>query len=272
LEKIKMKKLTYLIISAMIMLGTAGTAKNVFAEDTKLSIPVSFSYSSTYWWRGVELDGKGVGVLWPGVGAVYGDFSFIAAAGISADWICLEDSEGKKGAKSLTELDLGAAYTINTSMFSVVLGLMYIGYPYYDAANPDAVEASFIEGSAVLTIKTMLSPYVAVYYDYFLNETDAKTPVNEDYYVKFGASHNLISTEDGFAFSLGAYIGYYNNAYFEMSGWSDAVVKAGIAKNYKNISFYGGCYYGRTLSKDFKDYNSGIKNHFWADFGAGMTL
>jgi hypothetical protein len=272
MENLKMKRITYLILLAMIMLVTAGTAKYVHAEDAKISVPVSFSYNSTYWWRGYELDGPGVGVLWPGVGLSYGDLSLTFAAGIPETWITAEDTASEKYAKTFTEIDLGAAYTLNTDKLSVVLGVMYVGYPYYDAVNPNAVEASFIEGSAVLTLKTILSPYVAVYYDYFLNETDAKTPVAEDYYVKVGASHNLISTEDGFAFSLGAYVGYYNNAYFDMSGWSDAVATAGISKSYKNMSFTSGFNYGRTLGKDFRDYNSGIKNHFWASFGATITL
>jgi hypothetical protein len=275
MEKIKMKRITYLILLAMIMLITAGTAKNVRAEDAKLSIPVSFSYSSTYWWRGYELDGKNVGVLWPGVGLNYGDLAVTFAAGIAETWITEETSALEKSAKSLTEIDLGAAYTFNRDKFSVVVGVMYVGYPYYDAAIPNAVEASFIESSAVLTIKTLLSPYVAFYYDYFLHEADTKTPVNEDYYVKVGASHNLISTEDGFAFSLGAYVGYYNNAYLDMSGWSDAVATTGISKNYKNMSFTSNFNYGRTLGKDFRKntlYNAGKKNHFWASFGATVTL
>ncbi|MFH0976980.1 MAG: hypothetical protein V1874_14450, partial [Spirochaetota bacterium] len=85
---------------------------------------------------------------------------------------------------------------------------------------------------------------------------------------------NLISTDDGFAFSLGAYVGYYNNAYFDMSGWSDAVATAGISKNYKNIAFISGFNYGRTLGKDFREcsYNLGKKNHFWASFGVTATL
>jgi hypothetical protein len=268
----KMKRITYLILLAMIILITAGTAKNVRAEDAKLSIPVSFSYSSTYWWRGYELFGPGVGVLWPGVGLAYGDLSVTFAAGIAETWITSEDTTSEKSAKALTEIDLGAAYTINKDKFSLALGVMYVGYPYYDAANPDAVEASFVEGSAVLTLKTLLTPYIAFYYDYFLHESDAKTPVKEDYYVKAGISHNLISTEDGFAFSLGGYVGYYNNAYFDMSGWSDAVLTAGISKSHKNVAFNSSFNYGRTLGKEFRDYNSGIKNHFWATFGASITL
>ncbi len=267
-----MKRITYFILSAIIMVEAAGTAKEAHAEDAKLSVPVSFSYSSIYWWRGYELNGPGVGVLWPGVGLTYGDLSLTFTTGIAETWITAEDSASEKSAKALTEIDLGLAYTINKDKFSLTLGLMYVGYPYYDAANPDAVEASFIEGSAVLTLKTLLSPYVAAYYDYFLHETDAKTPVAEDYYVKFGVSHNLISTEDGFVFSLGGYLGYYNNAYFDMRGWSDAVATAGINKSYKNMSFTSSFNYGRTLGKDFRDYNSGIKNYFWASFGATITL
>ncbi|MFH0974226.1 MAG: hypothetical protein V1874_00415, partial [Spirochaetota bacterium] len=82
-----MKRITYFILSAMIMLGTAVMAKTAHAEDSKISVPVSFSYNSVYWWRGVELNGNGVGVLWPGIGLNYGDLALSAAAGISEAWI-----------------------------------------------------------------------------------------------------------------------------------------------------------------------------------------
>ena len=265
-----MKKITYLILLATIMLVTAGTAKNVNAEDAKISVPVSFSYSSAYWWRGVVLPGNGY--LWPGAGLTYGALSLTAAAGISENWIGAENTADENTAKALTELDLGAAYTIDSKMVTIGLGVMYVGYPYYDASDKDATEASFIESNVTLTVKTFLSPYVAFYYDYYLNESDAETPTAEDYYVKAGVSHNLISTEDGFAFSLGGYVGYYNNAYFELSGWSDAVLTAGTSKSYKNMSFTSSFNYGRTLSKDFKVANGGKKNNFWASFGATVTL
>ncbi|MBN2403075.1 MAG: hypothetical protein JXN64_11835 [Spirochaetes bacterium] len=258
------------VLTLALMFGLSGTKAN--SEENKISVPVSMSYSGTYWWRGIELDGPGVGVFWPGAGISYGDLSMTFAAGIAETWITSEDSASEKSAKSLTEIDLGAAYTVNAEMLSVALGLMYIGYPYYNEVDPDAVEASFIEGSIVVTLKTILSPYAAFYYDYFLNERDEETPVKEDYYLKAGISHDLISTEDGFAFSLGGYVGYYNNAYFDMSGWSDAVLTAGLTKSYKDMSFTSSFNYGRTLGRDFRDYNSGIKNHFWAGFGASITL
>ncbi len=267
-----MKRILGVAFLTLIMITGSGLVKNSSAEEAKLTVPVSFSYSSVYWWRGYELNGPGVGVLWPGAGITYGDLSLTAAAGIAETWITAESSASEKSAKALTEIDLGAAYTINKDKFTLALGVMYVGYPYYDKADPTAVEASFIEGSAVLTLKTLLSPYVAFYYDYFLHERKEETPVAEDYYVKAGVSHNLISTEDGFAFSLGGYVGYYNNAYFDMSGFSDAVLTAGISKSHKNISFNSSFNYGRTLGKDFRDYNSGIKNHFWATFGASVTL
>ena len=270
-----MKKFNFLCLTILVLIVLCVNGRKAYAEEKSITMPVSFSYSSTYWWRGYELFGKNVGVLWPGVGFNYGDLAMTFAAGIAETWITEETSALEKSAKSLTELDLGAAYTINKDKFSLALGLMYIGYPYYDALNASAVEASFIEGSAIFTLKTILSPYVAFYYDYYLHESDAKTPVNEDYYVKVGASHNLISTEDGFAFSLGVYVGYYNNAYLDMSGWSDAVATAGISKNYKNTSFTSNFNYGRTLGKDFREnpnYNAGKKNHFWASFGATVTL
>ena len=268
-----MKRISIVCLTLILALMLGFTGTKAYSEEKAYSIPVSMSYMSAYWWRGTVLSGGGY--FWPGVGFSYGDLSVSAAAGIPEDYITAENSGDKDHNKQYTELDLGAAYLIDTKMVSIGLGVMYVGYPYYDSENTDAIEPSFIESNVTLTLKTALSPYVAVYYDYFLNEQDSETPTSEDYYIKAGVSHDLISTEDGFAFSLGTYVGYYNNAYFDLSGWSDAVVSAITNKDYKNVSFSSSFNYGKTLGKEFKDYNkaNGIKNNnFWATFGATVTL
>ncbi|HOM09453.1 MAG TPA: hypothetical protein PLV81_04815, partial [Spirochaetota bacterium] len=36
-----------------------------YSEGKNLYFPIGLTYNSTYWWRGVEINGKGAGVLWP---------------------------------------------------------------------------------------------------------------------------------------------------------------------------------------------------------------
>ncbi len=273
-------------------------------KEAFLQIPVSASYSSIYWWRGGELNGKGVGVFWPGVGLVLGEtgIELSYAAGISEDFFSVEKKSStlhKDEEKAKTEFDYGISYSIDIGeILSLGLGALYAQYPFYDAVDSTAIDPSFYEFSLSLGGNTFLSPAIDLYYDIYVEETytamtakqqavyqalgysqaqmdrqvkvDNATSTNEDYYISFSISHDLISTEDGFGFSLSGLIGYYNNAYLDLKGWSDYVITAGISKNYEDISFEGGFNYGRTLHKDFE--TDDMKNHFWADFGVTYSL
>jgi hypothetical protein len=120
-------------------------------------------------------------------------------------------------------------------------------------------------------------PFVTVYYDYYVEETASKTPRDEDYYVKLALSQDLVSQND-FTFSAGAWVGYYNNAYLEREGWSDAGVTLGIAQKIGNATFKGAVNYARSLTSDFQitdTYNTEagkLRNHLWADFGISYSL
>ncbi len=271
-----MKKLFNLLCSTFILVVLLGFSQSkAYSEEKLVSVPLSFSYSSVYWWRGMELN-DGSGVFWPGVVADIGPLSLSVAAGVSENWIKMEDSASKNTAKSYTETDYGISYSMDIEMISFGAGIMFVHYPFYDEVDSKATDPSFIETSLSIGIKTFLSPKIDLYYDYFIEAYDnaegEEVPTAEDYYIKFSLSKDIISTENGFTFSLSASVGYYNNAYFEMKGFSDAVVTAGILKDYNNVSFSADMNYGRTLGKDFKDANNGIINHFWSGFGVSTTL
>jgi hypothetical protein len=265
--------IVYILISIPLITFIPG---NVSAADSTVTVPVSLSYSSIYWWRGVELNGKGVGVIWPGAGLSIGDLSFNFAAGISEDWIVQEDSASKDYAKSISEVDYGISYSLAAGPVAIGFGGTYIQYPFYDEVNKDATNPSFIEGAISLGLKTILNPKVSFYYDYYVesykNSSGDEVPQNEDYYVTFSLSQDLISTDDGFTFSLTGLVGYYNNAYLEREGFSDAVIRAEASKKYKDFTFVSNVNYGRTLGRDFRDANGGIKNNLWASFGISTIL
>ena len=276
-----MKKFTTFVFLSFVLFSINSLSRfKIYAEEKIVSIPVTLSYGSVYWWRGVELNGDGVGVYWPGAGLAFGDtgIELSIAAGLSEDLFTVENRNpsddvpsSEKEEKVKTELDYGVSCSKDIGdKITLGVGVLFAHYPYYDEIDADAKDPSFIEASISAGMDILLSPTLDFYYDYYIEESADKTPQNEDYYATLSMSHDLISTDDGFSFSLSALIGYYNNAYTKAKGWSDAVVSAGMSKEYKDFSFSAAAYYGRSLDKDFRA--GGIKNHFWADFGVTYTL
>jgi hypothetical protein len=275
------KSLLVLVASAatIALLGTAGSGPAA-AEDSFIRVPLGLSYSSSYWWRGIELNGKDVGVAWANAGLELGStgITLFAAAGLSEDYL-LYDNTGfedyRQGQKSLSEFDYGVSYSVTVAeKVSIGLGAAYIHYPYYDALVKDATDPSFAEGSLSVGLKVPLNPTLSVYYDYYVEESAAKTPRDEDYYARFSVSHDLLSKND-FTFTAGAWAGYYNNAYLEREGWSDAGLSLAIGFAAGDASFRGAAYYARSLSSDFQleDADAGkMKNHFWSEFGVSYKI
>ncbi len=275
------KTVVTIIFTLFVTAGMLPAAGNVHAEDSFVKVPVGISYSSTYWWRGVELNGKGVGVIWPSAGLELGDtgLSLSVAAGINEDYLVVNETGEPDVAESYHEFDYGMGYSMSAGILSVDIGVMYVHYPFYDEGAPDATDPSFVEGSLGLGLDVLLSPTVEVYYDYYMEETDEGTPQDEDYYVRLSFGHDVISS-DAFTFSVGTWGGYYNNAYLDVKGFSDAGVSLGTSSMYGNVEFTAAVYYARSLDKDFQDAydldddgrTSALRNHVWAEFGVSTTL
>ncbi len=278
MKKLFSALMIFCIAIAMITFNAALGA----AEDSFLKIPVGVSYSSVYWWRGVELYGKNNGVVWGNAGVELGSTGITLnfAAGLAEDYLMnYNNSDGsyRDYQKSLTEFDYVAGFSHTfADLIALSLGAAFIQYHFYDEVA-GATDPSFWEGSFGLALKTVLNPSVTVYYDYYVEETASKTPRDEDYYVKLAVSQDLVSQND-FTFSAGAWAGYYNNAYLERKGWSDAGVTLGIAQKVGNATFKGAVNYARSLSSDFQitdTYNTEagkLRNHLWADFGISYSL
>ncbi len=279
-----MKKTVCVFALIVVLTGIPAYAGEVVApaETQFLTFPVSLAYYSTYWWRGTEYNGKGAGLFWPQLGVKLGESGISAwvAGGVNADYFAASESGDKKYAKTLHEFDSAVAYSGEIgSRVSIGLGATYIRYFFYDAI-PDLDDGSFIEGSFSLGILMPLNPKIEVYYDYILEKSAAGTPRDEDYYVSFSLSHDLVSTDDGFKVTISSWVGYYNNAYLDRKGLSDAGLTFATAKDYKGTSFTANVNYARSLKSDFQlpaDINGDgitgkLKNHFWAEFGVSRTL
>lgn len=272
-----------LLLIRLGLIFIAGTAifqnSPAAAEGSFLSVPVSLTYTSTYWWRGVELNGKGSGVIWPTVGLGLGQtgLSVSLAAGINTDYFAAEKEADRDSAQKYHEIDYGISYAKDIgNIISLGLGAMFVHYPWYDADNSITNNNSFVEGSVSLTLKTVLSPKIDFYYDYYIEENvdlGKNVPQSEDFYIKLSLSQDLLKAGD-ITLLLSPWLGYYNNAYLDAKGFSDAGLKIGLSSTAKGVTFAGGFYYARSLKSDFQvSYGTGrLKNHFWADFGASYTF
>lgn len=270
----KFSPFTMFIFAAILLISMHNS---ILYANSVLSIPLSINYASTYWWRGVELNGRSVGVLWLGLGIelVGSGLTFNVYSAISQDYLSQSDSSDleynmhKKTQKAKTEFDYGFNYEKTIAeMFVIGVGLYYIHYPFYDEDKNLNADPSFLEASLSFGAKTILNPKLIIYYDYYVEENDAQTPVNEDYYLNLSFSQSLLEYNE-FSFSLGCWIGYYNNAYLDAKGFSDAGISSGFSYVKGNATFNSVLYFARSLTKDFQiEYKSvGIlKNHIWVEF------
>ncbi len=269
-------------LAALALLSAGIAPGKAIAEEggSFLKVPVGLSYASTYWWRGVELNGKGSGVLWPSAGLVLGDtgISLLVAAGLNADYLLADRSGDHKYIRPTHEIDYGASFAKDLGdIASFSLGILYAQYPFYDDNDPDALNPAFLEGSIGIGLKSVLNPRLDFYYDYYVKEKE-ENPRDEDYYMKFSLAQEFAKTNDS-AITLSAWIGYYNNAYADAKGFSDAGLRLGFLKDFSGTAFGAGLYYARSLDSDFQqeydpngDGRGKIKNHVWVDFSMTRTL
>ncbi|MEW6526130.1 MAG: hypothetical protein AB1444_05610 [Spirochaetota bacterium] len=249
-----------------------------YSEEKNFYIPVGLTYDSIYWWRGIELNGKGAGVLWPKIGIEVSGITAYVTAGINQDYIMATEKGDRQLAKSYHEFDYGIEYAYNKDSLSSTVGIKYTHYPFYDSSGA-TVDPSFIEGYIIASYTAFIVPTIEVYYDYYVEETADKTPVNQDIYAKLTLFKDLVNA-DNFVCKTGVWAAYYNNAYLDRKGFSDAGITVSTSYVYENVTFFSALNYARTLSKDFyilydSDGNgksSELKNHLWADFGVSSRL
>jgi hypothetical protein len=273
--KIKITAVSAIIILAAIMVSATPASA---ADESAVKFPVYFSYYSNYWWRGVELDGRNVGVFWPGAGVRYGDFELSIYAGISQEYLLQTDESNTalgnniKMQKSFTEIDYIIAWSKDVNeLVSLGASIGYIQWPFYRALDSSAVNPSFVETMLSVGLKTLLNPKLEFFYDCYVKETAGKTPQFEDFYMRLSLSHNIFSLKDKDAFTLAIqpWLGYYNNAYLERFGFSDIGATLEAKKDIDKFSVAGQISYARSLDKDFQlEYQTvgRLKDHFWAGF------
>jgi len=271
-------------IKRMFLLFMFGVTSFVFVTDKSYSeeknfyIPVGLTYDSIYWWRGIELNGKGAGVLWPKIGIEVSGITAYVTAGINQDYIMATEKGDRQLAKSYHEFDYGIEYAYTKDSLSSTVGVKYTHYPFYDSAGA-TVDPSFIEGYVIASYAAFIVPTIEVYYDYYVEETADETPVNQDIYAKLTLFKDLVNA-DNFTCKTGVWIAYYNNAYLDRKGFSDTGITFSSTYDHQGVTFFSAVNYARTLDKDFyiqydadgNGKSSELKNHLWADFGVSLKF
>jgi hypothetical protein len=294
----KTLKIIMILIFAAFVLIPPGFVSAADEPALKLKPNVSLDYCTTYWWRGLELFGKNVGVLWSSIGLDLGDtgLSLGFTLGLSQEYILNSDtsknsySDNEKAQRAQTEFDYILSYSKDLSKL-VTLGatFIYAGWHLYNDANKTSTppgtrytDWSFLDFNLTAALKTILSPKLDVFYDYYPWENKAikaagkSSSQYEDYYIKLSFAQDIFATRDAFSFFVKTWIAYYNNAYLDRSGLSDLGLALGFKKDTEKASFKATIHYTRSLSKDFyrtsvysntEPYTGEVKNHLWASIG-----
>ncbi|HOE20163.1 MAG TPA: hypothetical protein PKJ69_04280 [Spirochaetota bacterium] len=251
---------------------------NSYSAEKLLSFPVGITYDSIYWWRGVELNGKGAGVIWPKVGCEVSGVQAYITIGINQDYFMTTEEGDNDLAKTYHEFDYGIEYSFTQNTFSSTIGIKYCQYPFYDSADA-TVDPSFFEAYGIVSFSYVIIPVLELYYDYYREESDEETPVNEDVYAKLSLFKEILHA-NSFIVKTGIWLGYYHNAYLDRDGFSDAGITLSTSYDYNDVVFFSAVNYARTLSEDFyieydadaNGHASRLKNHFWVDIGISSKL
>ena len=195
-----------LTTGSMALLGlfcTGLAASSVWAEEEKPTADLSVSALSKYVWRGFELSKDSI-VLQPSMTVGYKGFGFNLWGNLDTD---LHDSfryddDGNETTDSWTETDMTISYdgSCNFADYGV-------GYIYYSLDGLEDTQEVYVSA----TLKTLLSPSLAIYRDF------DSLP---GWYLTLGVSHSFAINEK-LNLDLGAQVSYLysddDSSYSEMT-------------------------------------------------------
>lgn len=173
-----MKKIMMMLVASVLAVGTLAP---VAAQAIEASADAYVSVASVYVWRGFNLSEDDAFVVQPGADVSIGNFTV-------SWWGNMSENDG-----NMNEVDLTLDYSFDLGeLFSVSVG--NILYDVDGLADTNEVYLG-------VTLNTLLSPALTVYYDYDEFET---------VYTTLGISHGF-DLSDALALSLGATVGYYSD-------------------------------------------------------------
>lgn len=184
-----MKRIVWFMVLVMMAIGFTAVSAN--AEETEVSGSASVDVVSNYVWRGFKLSNSYV--IQPSVGITYGGFGVNLWSNLDSD---LDDSFEHN------ETDVTLNYTFSVDRFS-----FDVGYIYY------ALEAAEDTQELYLSVgyDTLLSPAVAVYYDF--DQGDGA-------FISASIGHDVELAEN-IALSLGASASYNLESEYSIGDYSD---------------------------------------------------
>jgi len=192
-----------LTTGSMALLGlfcTGLAASTTWAEEEKPTADLSVSALSKYVWRGFELSKDSI-VLQPSMTVGYKGFGFNLWGNLDTD---LHDSFGgdDQDSSSWTETDMTISYDASCSFADYGVGYIYYGLDGLEDTQEVYVSA---------TLKTLLSPALAIYRDF------SNLP---GWYLTLGVSHSFAINEK-LNLDLGAQVSYLysddDSSYSEMT-------------------------------------------------------
>lgn len=198
-----MKRIRYAALICMVLIVSAVGA---YAEGPSVSGVASVDVMTNYVWRGQTLSNSWV--IQPAVSVSYGGFTAALWANYDSDRY--EGGSDSSGHGEVTETDLTLSYSRDIGDFT--LGAGYIYYAF-DAANDTQ------EVFATATYNVLLSPTLAVFYDYdegdgwYIQAAVSHTfdlPKNLALRIGASASYNIDSEMLGYDKDGDTFSGFYN--------------------------------------------------------------
>ena len=198
----------YLVAAAVLGAATTGNALAQSSQEAteesnrKVSVSYDVLFASKYLFQGFDYSDSR-GVAQPSVSVGFSDFTFNAWGNFQPDL------------NVMNEIDLTVKYTRELKGFSVSPGYMALRYPNRDW---DPSQELFVD----LGVTAPLNPTLSVHYDF-----DA----GKGSYSTLGVSHEVKAP-----ITLGANL-FYQNQYYEMTGFPSAEIKASASMSIGVLGF-----------------------------------
>ena len=273
-----MKKILTLSLLTLVLafaVATAGYSQETEgsearpSESKNIGLTVGLDYYSTYLWRGTYFYG-GEGAYCPSIGWDIFDIGLSIGVGgeFAIDYLFEKTGRDSTGF-DLQSVDFGIDYSYTIAdLVTLGAGLWY--WYYFNSEDALGADASFLTATVSIGFEVLLSPFIAVTYDYYVDKNFCEDRENEkDFYIQAGIGHDFELTPE-VTVSLGLAAGYYHARSIKACGISDIDASMGLSVTKGIVTISGGFHYVAVPTDDFY---AGSDIHRWyASFGASVLL
>ena len=239
------------------------------SESKSIGLSFGLDYYSIYLWRGTYFYG-GEGAYCPSIGWDIFDIGLSIGVGgeFAIDYLFEKTGRDSTGF-DLQSVDFGIDYSYTIAdLVTLGAGLWY--WYYFNSEDALGADASFLTATVSIGFEVLLSPFIAVTYDYYVDKNFCEDRENEkDFYIQAGIGHDFELTPE-VTVSLGLAAGYYHARSIKACGISDIDASMGLSVTKGIVTISGGFHYVAVPTDDFY---AGSDIHRWyASFGASVLL